>query len=124
MMGAIPAHQLCEAFVEVMCCTQGNGRGWTRPAALFMSPSASFHKVLLYRSVGSRIRLGATAQTCDLDQPVLLPSLFWCQLYYCNTNSQEEHPCVGICWNRERKELTYATGDFHRINYKEGPKGS
>lgn len=28
MMGAIPAHQLCEAFVEVMCSTQGKGRGW------------------------------------------------------------------------------------------------
>lgn len=110
MMGAIPAHQLWGAFVEVMCCTQGNGRGWTRPAALFMSPSAPFQKVLLYRSVGSRIRLGATAQTCDLDQSVLLPSLFWCQLYRCNTNSQAEHLCDGNLLEWEEKGANTRSG--------------
>lgn len=108
---AIPAHQLWEAFVEVMCCTQRKGRGWRGPAALFMSPSASFQKVLLHRPVGSGTRrwgwvvdlippavLGATAQTCDLDQPVPQPSLFWSrlchhvqykQLRLCNWNLQD-----------------------------------
>ena len=35
-----------------MCCTQGDGQGWPGPAALFMSPSAPFQKVLLHRLMG------------------------------------------------------------------------
>lgn len=99
-----------------MCCTQGKGRGWRGPAALFMSPSASFQKVLLHRPVGSGTRqrgcaaglippavLGATAQTYNLEQPAPQPSLFWSRLYH---HEQYKQPAcaTGICWDGERMQ--------------------
>lgn len=49
--------------------------------------------------------LGATAQTCDLNQPALQPSLFfWFQLYHHVKYKQpDKSTCaIGICWNGER----------------------
>lgn len=54
--GAIPAHQLWEAFDEVTWCTQGKGGAGGGPAALFMPPSARSPKALPHTPVASEFR--------------------------------------------------------------------
>lgn len=54
--GAIPAHQLWEAFDEVTWCTQGKGGAGGGPAALFMPPSARSPKALPHAPVASEFR--------------------------------------------------------------------
>lgn len=86
---AIPAHQLWEAFVEVMCCTQGNGWGgqdllhylchhllpFRKSCSTGLwAPEPGFAPLVQF--------LQQCLEECDLDQPALRPLLFWSQLYH------------------------------------------
>lgn len=89
--GAIPAHQLWEAFDEVTWCTQGKGGAGGGPAALFMPPSARSSKALPHTPVASEFRCqgcvtssnGARNRCTEpnLDHPA--PPRFGSQLHCC-----------------------------------------